>query len=105
MHLVLDQGSLKAVSLKFDQSRYVWLQVKLSRSEFVILEELVNNLGQHLTKTHLLKIGWPNYYVCDNSLNMVIMSLRKKLECLGGHIEIITIHRVGYSLNTVSNSC
>ncbi|OEF86459.1 winged helix-turn-helix domain-containing protein [Vibrio splendidus] len=73
--------------------------IQLTLSEFLVLEELLAHQGEHLTKHHLLKTGWPNSYVCDNALNMVIMSLRKKLLMLGGWIEISTIYRVGYSLH------
>ncbi len=78
--------------------------IQLTLSEFLILEELLNHQGEHLTKQQLLKAGWPNSYVCDNALNMVIMSLRKKLLRLGGSAEIKTIYRVGYSISKLPPS-
>ncbi|MFV8458733.1 winged helix-turn-helix domain-containing protein [Vibrio owensii] len=73
--------------------------VHLTRSEFLILKELASHQGEHLSKEHLTHIGWPHSYVGPNSLNMSIMSLRKKLSILGGFWEISTIQRLGYSLN------
>lgn len=95
MSILLHQGALR-ISL-VDQPTTEPIQLTLS--EFLVLEELLAHQGEHLTKQHLLKTGWPNSYVCDNALNMVIMSLRKKLLKLGGGIEINTIYSVGYSLN------
>ncbi|NOH36273.1 winged helix-turn-helix domain-containing protein [Vibrio chagasii] len=87
-------------SLRLSIEGYTTIKpIQLTLSEFLVLEELLAHQGEHLTKHHLLKAGWPNSYVCNNALNMVIMSLRKKLLRLGGRIEISTIHRVGYSLH------
>ncbi|MHC0041870.1 helix-turn-helix domain-containing protein [Vibrio campbellii] len=74
-------------------------QVVLTRSEFLILSFLSRNLCQHFSKEQLIRQGWPDSYVGANSLNMAIMSLRKKLLKLGGFWEISTIQRFGYSLN------
>ena len=95
MKITLHHGSLRLSIEGYPTIK----PIQLTLSEFLVLEELLARQGEHLTKHHLLKIGWPNSYVCDNALNMVIMSLRKKLLRLGGWIEINTIYRVGYSLN------
>lgn len=95
MKITLHHGSLR---LSIESCPTI-KPIQLTLSEFLILEELFAHQGEHLTKRHLLKTGWPNSCVCDNALNMVIMSLRKKLLRLGGVIEITTIYRVGYSLN------
>ncbi|MCB5362125.1 winged helix family transcriptional regulator [Vibrio splendidus] len=95
MKITLHHGSLR---LSIEDCPTI-KPIQLTLSEFLVLEELLAHKGEHLTKHHLLKAGWPNSYVCNNALNMVIMSLRKKLLRLGGWIEISTIHRVGYSLH------
>lgn len=74
-------------------------QAKLTLSEFLVLKALVAHRGQHLSKEHLTHVGWPQSYVGPNSLNMSIMSLRKKLSYLGGFWQISTIQRHGYSLD------
>lgn len=96
MKIILHHGSLR---LSIEDCTTI-KPVQLTLSEFLVLEELLTHQGEHLTKHHLLKAGWPNSYVCDNSLNMVIMTLRKKLLKLGGEFEINTIYRTGYSLNS-----
>ncbi|MFN1595895.1 winged helix-turn-helix domain-containing protein [Vibrio campbellii] len=78
--------------------------IQLTRSEFLLLQELVKMAGQHLSKDHLTRVGWPHSYVGPNSLNMAIMSLRKKLAYVGGFWHIATIQRHGYSLsNAISH--
>ncbi|MCK8086002.1 helix-turn-helix domain-containing protein [Vibrio coralliirubri] len=101
MHLILHKGSLR-ISLA---DHPTIKPIQLTLSEFLVLKELLTHQGEHLTKHHLLKMGWPNSFVCDNALNMVIMSLRKKLLRLGGWIEINTIYKVGYSLNKTDEIC
>lgn len=97
MEITLHYGSLK---LSIEGYAAI-TPIQLTLSEFLVLQELSCHQGEHLTKHHLLKVGWPNSYVCDNALNMVIMSLRKKLLMLPRVVEINTIHRVGYSLNKI----
>ncbi|OEF22521.1 helix-turn-helix domain-containing protein [Aliivibrio logei] len=74
------------------------LKINLTRSEFFILRKLFEVKGKHLTKETLKTVGWPDSYVCDNSLTMSIMTLRKKLAAYSDVIRIKTIQRVGYSL-------
>lgn len=101
MKIELHEGPLKIVIVKngADVSAQKVEQLQLTLSEFRILKELITNEGCHLSKEHLLKSGWPNSYVCNNALNMVIMSLRKKLNKTDVLFEINTIYRFGYSLN------
>lgn len=82
-----------------DLNRNDPISTTLTRSEFLLLRELVKHCGQHLSKEHLTHVGWPHSYVGPNSLNMAIMSLRRKLSAIGGFWEISTIQRHGYSLN------
>ncbi|CAH6940021.1 Helix-turn-helix domain-containing protein [Vibrio chagasii] len=93
MKFITHRGALRLTLLKNAKRT----SVRLTFSEFLIIEEMLGNQGEHLTKQHLLNIGWPNSCVCDNALNMTIMSLRKKLLKLGEGGEIITIHRIGYA--------
>lgn len=99
MKIELHQGSLKLVLYK-ENTGCISIE-KLTRSEFYILQELLNRPGHHIPKSQLINAGWPDSFVCDNALNMVIMSLRKKLGKLnwnnGEELEINTIYKVGYS--------
>lgn len=92
-------GSLTLFVEKLNASSDVQFAINLTRSEYLVLRELVVHIGQHLSKEHLIFIGWPCSYVGPNSLNMTIMYLRKKLCVIGGFWEISTIQRHGYSLN------
>lgn len=100
MKIELHQGSLRLV-LYNENTECISIE-KLTRSEFYILKELLNWLGHHIPKAQLMDAGWPDSFVCDNALNMVIMSLRKKLRKLrwnnDGKVEINTIYKVGYSV-------
>lgn len=97
MKITLRHGSLGLLI----EDRSTVKRIQLTLSEFLVLQELINHQGLHLTRTHLIKIGWPYSHVSENSLNMVIMTLRKKLLKSGAGIEIYTIYRVGYSLNKI----
>ncbi|WP_061039988.1 winged helix-turn-helix domain-containing protein [Vibrio coralliirubri] len=101
MKITLHHGSLRLLS----EDSFATNTIQLTLSEFLVLQELLSHQGMHLTRAHLLKAGWPNLCVSGNSLNMVIMTLRKKLFKLGGGIEIKTIHRIGYSLNKTDEIC
>lgn len=95
-------GSLTLVVETLNHDDLEPLQTKLTMSEYLLLKELVAHRGQHLSKDHLTHVGWPNSYVGPNSLNMSIMSLRKKLTRIGDFWQISTIQRHGYSLdNTI----
>ncbi len=95
-------GSLTILT-EFPQKEDSQLHIQLTRSEYFLLTELVAYQGQHLSKQHLTNKGWPDSYVGPNSINVAIMSLRKKLRLLGGFWEITTIQRHGYSLNLAMN--
>ncbi|MGR5446951.1 helix-turn-helix domain-containing protein [Vibrio jasicida] len=95
-------SSLKIVAQCVDDEGVSrWIKyIRLSRSEYFILKALVLAGETHLSKNQLVEVGWPLAYVCANSLNMAVMSLRKKLMSLGNFWEISTIHRFGYGLST-----
>ncbi|WGV98023.1 helix-turn-helix domain-containing protein [Vibrio sp. YMD68] len=107
MIVELNHGTLKinVYSSHFNQTAApkTSIEAQLNQSEYLLLLTLFSNMGQHMTKHQLKLTGWPNTMVCDNSLNMAIMTLRNKLYELGNFWEISTIYRVGYSLNIHSD--
>ncbi|MGC9404429.1 helix-turn-helix domain-containing protein [Vibrio genomosp. F10] len=107
MIVELNHGTLKinVYSGHLNQSaKYTTsIEAQLNQSEYLLLSTLFANMGQHMTKQQLKLAGWPNTVVCDNSLNMSIMTLRNKLYELGDFWEIHTIYRLGYSLNIHSD--
>jgi len=76
-------------------------EIKLTRTEYNILQELVQNAGKVLTHAHLLNKVWGDEYRDEKEyLHVFIGHLRHKLE--GNLIEpkhIITIPGIGYQFN------
>lgn len=73
--------------------------VRLSRKEFDILEQLMLNRRQILTKeTLLLKVWGYESDAEDNNVEVYISFLRKKLSHLRSQVKIKTIRMVGYCL-------
>ena len=73
--------------------------VRLSRKEFDLMELLMLNRGQVLTKeTLLLKIWGYESDAEDNNVEVYISFLRKKLDFLHSSAKIRTIRMVGYCL-------
>ncbi|EAS42597.1 helix-turn-helix domain-containing protein [Photobacterium profundum] len=69
---------------------------KLSASETKVLQYLIENNGEIITREKLLEIGWPNKVVVPNSLNVAIANLRKAFKT---KIEIIiTIKGAGFTI-------
>ncbi|NOH80997.1 helix-turn-helix domain-containing protein, partial [Vibrio sp. RE86] len=80
MHIHLIKGPLTLVIRHEDNQDLTSTHtIHLTLTEYQVLEQLLKHQGQHISKRDLIKSGWPNSIVCDNALNMVIMSLRKKL--------------------------
>jgi len=73
--------------------------LNLLATEFAILTHFMNNPGIVFTRHRLITaIRGPNYPVMNNSVNVQIMGLRKKLRECGEMIE--TIRGVGYRFKT-----
>lgn len=74
-------------------------QVKLSLKEFQILELLMYNPEQILTKERMIDKIWGGDSDAEyNNVEVYISFLRKKLQFLGARTEIKTVRGVGYSL-------
>jgi len=94
--LVLDKGSFTLACGARN--------VRLSRKEFDMMELLMRNRGQILTKESLLVKLWGYESDAeDNNVEVYISFLRKKLEHLGSRIKIRTIRMVGYCLEDVKS--
>ncbi|QQE78016.1 response regulator transcription factor [Alicyclobacillus sp. SO9] len=73
---------------------------ELSSKEFLLLEYLVRNQGQVLTRDQLLAHVWgPDAEVADNALDTYIYFLRKKCDSVGLKSAIQTVRGQGYRLN------
>ena len=73
--------------------------VGLTPTEFRILACLAANPGDAIRRRRLTDAGWAHgAIVHDNTLDVYMARLRRKLEQLPGAPEIATVHGVGYSL-------
>ncbi len=89
--------------LKLDKQAFTLVcgekSVRLSRKEFDMMELLMINRSQVLTKeTLLLKIWGYESDAEDNNVEVYISFLRKKLDFLRSKVKIRTIRMVGYCL-------
>ncbi|MBS4687047.1 winged helix-turn-helix domain-containing protein [Aeromonas sobria] len=72
---------------------------QLGSSEVVVLEYLIDNLGQLKEKGELLDFAWPQKIVSPNSLTVAIKNIRKVFSVRKCALEIRTHHGKGYSLH------
>ncbi|WP_414054600.1 response regulator transcription factor [Macrococcus equi] len=72
-------------------------EVKLSKTERKLFFYLFNNINIILNKDQIINHVWPNGDTYENSLNVYIKKLRKKLNDDGTMIN--TIYGIGYRLN------
>jgi len=73
--------------------------VALTPTEFRILARLAGTPSQAVRRRELVQAAWPHgAIVHDNTLDVYIARLRRKLTSLPGAPEIATVHGVGYSL-------
>jgi two-component system response regulator MprA len=71
--------------------------VELTRTEFTLLELLLRNADQVLTRDLILERVWGyDFDTTSNSLDVYIGYLRRKTEADGGHRLIHTVRGVGY---------
>jgi two-component system, OmpR family, response regulator len=73
--------------------------VKLTPTEFRVLARLGAAPGEAVRRRDLVRAAWPHgAIVHDNTLDVYIARLRRKLGSLPGAPGIVTVHGVGYSL-------
>ena len=74
-------------------------RVSLSPTEFRLLAALAARPGEAVRRATLVGAAWPDgAIVHDNTLDVYIARLRRKLGRLSGAPGIVTVHGVGYSL-------
>ncbi len=72
---------------------------ELTPTEFRILARLAARPGDAVRRRQLIETAWPHgAIVHDNTLDVYIARLRRKLASLPGAPEIATVHGVGYTL-------
>jgi len=95
--------AVEAHGLRLDPSihaaSYDGFTVDLTPTEFRVLARLAGAPGVAIRRHELVQAAWPHgAIVHDNTLDVYIARLRRKLAALDGAPEIATVHGVGYSL-------
>jgi DNA-binding response OmpR family regulator len=73
--------------------------VPLTPTEFRLLGALASRPGETLRRLELVRAAWPHGAVVhDNTLDVYVARLRRKLRELGSSAELRTVHGVGYQL-------
>lgn len=74
-------------------------RVELTPTEFRLLAALASGQGQNFTRRQLVASAWPDgAIVHDNTLDVYVARLRRKLRDCTRAPRIVTVHRVGYRL-------
>ncbi|MGB3696907.1 MAG: response regulator transcription factor [Gordonia sp. (in: high G+C Gram-positive bacteria)] len=75
-------------------------EISLTRREFALLEFLMRNKGQAMTKTQIVDSVWDvNYAGDENVVEVYISYLRKRIDAPFGCKSIQTVRGVGYRLD------
>ena len=97
--------TLSAAGLTLDPTTFeIWCRdekrTRLSPTEFRLLGALAAHAGRTVSRRDLVRAGWPEgALVHDNTIDVYLARLRRKLagiECAAG---ITTVHGVGYRLH------
>ena len=91
---------LVAGRVRIDRSaRQAWLddeELRLSPREFDLLEQLVSNAGRTVTRQQLVAALWGEWYGSPKTLDMHVLSLRRKLgDDASAPRHVITVRGVG----------
>jgi DNA-binding response OmpR family regulator len=94
---------LEAAGLRLDPSAHAascgGASVYLTPTEFRVLARLARSPGDAIRRRELVRTAWPHgAIVHDNTLDVYIARLRRKLASLPQAPSIVTVHGVGYSL-------
>jgi len=106
---ILLHKSLHAGNLTLDTSQCkaafgVKRAVKLTLKECQLLELLIKNKGQVITKEQILDRVWGFEMDADyNNVEIYVHYLRKKLDCDAANIRISTVRGIGYCLEEGNN--
>jgi len=97
------QTLLRTADLSLDPTTYevrrAGVLVRLSRTEFVILETLMRNPGRVITRARLIEAVWGHERdVQSNTLDVFIRQLRSKIEPAGASKLLHTVRGIGYTL-------
>lgn len=98
----LDAGGLTLYPERY-AVQYAGQITELTQKESVLLEALMQKSGRVISRERLLDLMWEDqHFIDDNTLNVYITRVRKKLKDLGLDDIIETVRGAGYRLSLTS---
>lgn len=96
-------GALEAAGLRLDPVTHAAscgeAGASLTPTEFRLLARLLARPGEAVRRRELARAAWPQgAIVRENTLDVYIVRLRRKLRALPGAPHIATVHGVGYAI-------
>jgi len=96
-------GAIEAAGLRLDPVGHAVSRgdatAALTPTEFRLLARLLARPGEAVRRRELVRAGWPHgAIVHENTLDVYVARLRRKIRTLGGAPEIVTVHGVGYAI-------
>ncbi|MGG6312277.1 response regulator transcription factor [Paenibacillus macerans] len=80
------------------------LSVLLTQKEAVLLEALMQKAGRIVSRETLLDLMWQGHdFIDDNTLNVYVTRIRKKLKELGREEALETVRGAGYMLSSAAS--
>jgi two-component system, OmpR family, response regulator len=97
-------GVVTAAGLSLDPTNYQAScgehSVRLTPTEFRLLGSLAAHVERAVSRRDLVRVAWPDgAIVHDNTIDVYLARLRRKLRMLPGAPGITTLHGVGYRLS------
>ena len=96
-------GTVSAAGLSIDPTTFEVScggeSVRLTPTEFRLLGALAAQAERTVRRRELVRVAWPEgAIVHDNTIDVYLARLRRKLRMLSGAPGITTVHGVGYRL-------
>lgn len=96
-------GTVNAAGLSLDPTNHEVAcgeqRVRLTPTEFRLLGALAAQVDRAVSRRNLVRAAWPDgAIVHDNTIDVYLARLRRKLRALPGAPGITTVHGVGYRL-------
>ncbi len=96
-------GAVEAAGLRLDPVSHSVQRgaesASLTPTEFRLLALLLSRPGEAVRRRDLVRAGWPHgALVHENTLDVYVARLRRKLRALPGAPGIATVHGVGYTI-------
>ncbi|AVP36018.1 response regulator transcription factor [Staphylococcus felis] len=94
---------IKCGDCSFNQLRFTLKcgqnQVDLSKNESLLIHTLFDSFPNSVSREKILSKIWDNdLFVEENTLNVTVSRVRKKLKDIGSKLQVVTIRSIGYKI-------